>query len=283
MRTKAQLQEIRDDGGMIAAMLKDDKQDTGTRRQVQPPYTASPTGRVIADDCRHSSKTFAQMYQYSVDVMQGPVAFGSDWNGVAGHVGPRFGSDACGRDCGGAQQSGARRRQARLPVHHPRLREVRRAGHRDEDLRLQRRRPRARRPPTRSDRRHDLFGLNTRTSIRCSTRRRDSSTSGTARRVTIRGGTLLDSSTAKTSSVVADSGRPCAKATPSVADPDSDDPSQPLEQDPTDPYSLGTTNVTFRRPRRTPAARRRALHGTVTVVDQTAPTITCPAAVIAEC
>ena len=31
------------------------------------------------------------MYQYAVDVMQGPVALGSDFNGVAGHVGPRFG------------------------------------------------------------------------------------------------------------------------------------------------------------------------------------------------
>ena len=30
--------------------------------------------------------------------MQGPVALGSDWNGVAGHVGPRFGFDACGRN-----------------------------------------------------------------------------------------------------------------------------------------------------------------------------------------
>ena len=28
--------------------------------------------------------------------MGGPVAMGSDWNGAAGHLGPRFGSDACG-------------------------------------------------------------------------------------------------------------------------------------------------------------------------------------------
>ena len=99
MRTWEQLEAIRDSGGMIAAMLKDDKQDTGdVGKKLNAAYTWSPTGKVIADDCRHSSKTFAQMYQYSVDVMQGPVAFGSDWNGVAGHVGPRFGFDGCGRD-----------------------------------------------------------------------------------------------------------------------------------------------------------------------------------------
>ena len=99
-------------------MLKDDKQDTGdVGNKLNAAYTSSPTGKVIADDCRHSSKTFAQMYQYSVDVMQGPVAIGSDWNGVAGHVGPRFGYDACGRDLERALQAGACRKQADLSVH----------------------------------------------------------------------------------------------------------------------------------------------------------------------
>jgi microsomal dipeptidase-like Zn-dependent dipeptidase len=80
---------------MVAAMLKDDVQDTdsiGQKRNL--PYGS------IGDDCRHSSKTWAQMYQYAVDVMGGPVAFGSDFNGVAGHVGPRFGSEGCGGDPG---------------------------------------------------------------------------------------------------------------------------------------------------------------------------------------
>ncbi len=31
------------------------------------------------------------MLQYAVDVMEVPVAMGSDFNGVAGHIGPRFG------------------------------------------------------------------------------------------------------------------------------------------------------------------------------------------------
>ncbi len=107
-RTLEALERIRDGGGMIAAMLKDDVQDTdNTGGKFNIPYTWSPTGHVIEDDCRHSSRTWAQMYQYSVDAMQGPVAMGSDFNGVAGHVGPRFGYDACGQD------SVERSRQAR--------------------------------------------------------------------------------------------------------------------------------------------------------------------------
>lgn len=96
MRTRVQLERIRDVGGMVAAMLKDDVQDTDNiGRKFNVPY-----GSTVADDCRHSTKTWAQMYQYAVDVMGGPVAFGSDFNGVAGHVGPRFGSEGCGGDPG---------------------------------------------------------------------------------------------------------------------------------------------------------------------------------------
>jgi len=32
--------------------------------------------------------------------MQAPVAFGSDFNGMAGHIGPRFGNEACGGNVG---------------------------------------------------------------------------------------------------------------------------------------------------------------------------------------
>jgi microsomal dipeptidase-like Zn-dependent dipeptidase len=95
MRTREDLERIRGVGGMVAAMLKDDQQDTDNIGQkYHVPYGT------ITDDCRHSSKTWAQMYQYAVDVMGGPVAFGSDFNGAAGHIGPRFGSEACGGDTG---------------------------------------------------------------------------------------------------------------------------------------------------------------------------------------
>ena len=91
LRTAAQLQRIKGVGGMIAAMLKDDAQDTGNRgKKLTIGYGD------VSDDCRHSSKTFAHAYQYAVDQMGGPVALGSDFNGVAAHVGPRFGTDACG-------------------------------------------------------------------------------------------------------------------------------------------------------------------------------------------
>lgn len=101
MRTRAQLQAIRDGGGMIAAMLKDDIQDAlgGKAARSNIDYT-SPLGVHILDDCRHSTQTFAQAYQYAVDVMGRPVALGSDFNGIAGHIGPRFGPDACGGSFG---------------------------------------------------------------------------------------------------------------------------------------------------------------------------------------
>jgi microsomal dipeptidase-like Zn-dependent dipeptidase len=96
MRTRAQLDAIRNSGGMVAAMLKDDVQDTDLKGgKYSLPYTPL-FGPAVADNCRHSSKSFAQQFQYNVDVMRGPVAMGSDWNGAAGHFGPRFGSDACG-------------------------------------------------------------------------------------------------------------------------------------------------------------------------------------------
>lgn len=93
MRTREQLERIRVLGGIIGAMLKDDQQE-GNYGYGPRPY-ASATGNIIENDCTHSSKTWAQMYQYAVDVMQAPVGMGSDFNGVAGHVGPRFGYNAC--------------------------------------------------------------------------------------------------------------------------------------------------------------------------------------------
>jgi hypothetical protein len=81
---------------MIAAMLKDDVQDTGLKGQKWTVWYSSQIGNAISDDCRHSSKTLAQALQYATDTMGMPVAMGSDFNGIAGHTGPRFGSDACG-------------------------------------------------------------------------------------------------------------------------------------------------------------------------------------------
>jgi microsomal dipeptidase-like Zn-dependent dipeptidase len=97
MRTAGQLAAMNAMGSMVGVMLKDDILDRGSRGQRK---TIDYPGSGIADDCRHSSKTFAQMYRYAVDTMGGRVGLGSDFNGVAGHFGPRFGSDACGDDPG---------------------------------------------------------------------------------------------------------------------------------------------------------------------------------------
>lgn len=97
MRTPVQLQAIRADGGMVAAMTKDDLQDTDAANSKLSMALASPRyGDAVVDDCRHSSKSFAQSLEYLVDAMGAPVALGTDFNGAAGHVGPRFGDRACG-------------------------------------------------------------------------------------------------------------------------------------------------------------------------------------------
>lgn len=98
MRTLAQLEAIKESNGMVAAMNKDDVQDTGNKGKKFTVAYQPLLGPAINDDCRHSSSTYAQAYQYAVDIMGAPVAFGSDFNGVAGHTGPRFGNDACGGD-----------------------------------------------------------------------------------------------------------------------------------------------------------------------------------------
>jgi hypothetical protein len=69
MRTAAQLAAIKAGGGMIAAMLKDDVQDTDLGgKKFNVAYTPL-VSQAIADDCRHSSKTWAQALQYGVDTM----------------------------------------------------------------------------------------------------------------------------------------------------------------------------------------------------------------------
>ena len=95
--------------------------------------------------------------------MGGPVAMGSDWNGAAGHLGPRFGSDACG---GWGAPNGFERpaqdvenNRAAVPVHAAGLRNVRPASHGLQDLRLQRGRPGAHRPRARHGGRPADIGL----------------------------------------------------------------------------------------------------------------------------
>ncbi len=96
MRTAAQVAQLKSMGGMVGVMLKDDTLDRGSRGERS---TNDYAGSGIVDDCRHSSKTFAQALALAVDQV-GAAGMGSDFDGVAGHFAPRFGSDACGGHAG---------------------------------------------------------------------------------------------------------------------------------------------------------------------------------------
>ena len=70
----------------------------------------------IEDDprCLHSSVTFKRSYERAVQRMGGTgtaaIPFGSDFNGMAPHVGPRYGDDACGKKASQRTAESARSR-----------------------------------------------------------------------------------------------------------------------------------------------------------------------------
>jgi microsomal dipeptidase-like Zn-dependent dipeptidase len=78
MRTDAQLAKLKQLGSVVSVMTQDELNKDQT-------------------SCVHSSVSFAKNLDYAARKM-GAVAFGSDFNGFAPHVGPRFGDDACGKE-----------------------------------------------------------------------------------------------------------------------------------------------------------------------------------------
>jgi microsomal dipeptidase-like Zn-dependent dipeptidase len=95
MRTRAQLERIAALGGMIGVMTQAPEPET----QIVQPGPAGPGASAVVDDCKRSSKTWAQAYRYAVDVMTvggvAPgVAFGTDFNGISRQLAPRFGAEA---------------------------------------------------------------------------------------------------------------------------------------------------------------------------------------------
>jgi microsomal dipeptidase-like Zn-dependent dipeptidase len=133
MRTFAQLQQIAGVGGMIGVMLKDDAQDTangwclpqancslfggklGPLNETGTDFTYNYNGSnapfnnngLLQQNCLYSTTETAEQYLYGVKAMSllqssgqfavsGGVALGSDFMGIAGHPGPRFGNGACG-------------------------------------------------------------------------------------------------------------------------------------------------------------------------------------------
>ncbi len=150
MRTKDQLQRIARVGGMIAAM-------------TQPPDGAviAPLNSKVVGDCKGSSTTWGQMYEYAVETMtidgvKPAIAFGTDFNGISNHNRPRFGDDGCAGSDNGTKVAypvqphqfrhllGAEDQRARVRLQHPGTRTHRpaaRHGRRPEEGRA-RRRPR---------------------------------------------------------------------------------------------------------------------------------------------
>jgi microsomal dipeptidase-like Zn-dependent dipeptidase len=88
LKTDSQLERVRNLGGMVGVALHE-----GTNDEVEYGPAA------FFNNCSNSSRTFAQAYMAAVDAMGGPgtamVALGSDFNGLAGTLGPRFGADEC--------------------------------------------------------------------------------------------------------------------------------------------------------------------------------------------
>jgi hypothetical protein len=61
----------------------------------------------IPHDCGYSSKSWAQMYLYGIQLTGGaPVAIATDFNGFAGQPAPRFGAEACNGDKLASQTGG---------------------------------------------------------------------------------------------------------------------------------------------------------------------------------
>jgi microsomal dipeptidase-like Zn-dependent dipeptidase len=145
MRTYAQLQQIANVGGMIGVMLKDDQQDTAngwclpqsncslfggklgilgatgtnfTYNYDSPSFPPPQYG--LQQNCLYSTTETAEQYLSGVNSMRTGdgglvphVGLGSDFLGIAGHVGPRFGNGACAghNDQRGTQESAQNRLQ----------------------------------------------------------------------------------------------------------------------------------------------------------------------------
>jgi hypothetical protein len=85
----AEIEQIRQLGGMVAIIVHQ-----GTLEQIAT--WQSPGQTVVQHTCGNSSNTVVQAYLYAVSKMQGSrVAFGTDFNGLAGLPGPRHGNEAC--------------------------------------------------------------------------------------------------------------------------------------------------------------------------------------------
>jgi microsomal dipeptidase-like Zn-dependent dipeptidase len=92
-KTDAQVHRVIDAGGFVAIGL-----NQGGRKNTRD-FSSSD---LVAFDCGRSSQAFAQVYLYATrQLNMTAVGIGSDINGFAGSIAPRFGSKACSGDMAG--------------------------------------------------------------------------------------------------------------------------------------------------------------------------------------
>ena len=99
--TTNQLRRLRDLGGVVAPILIPENTEQYSKDGVA----------FVANDCKSSSKEWAQRYLAAVEQMSGGdylvgVGYGSDFNGMTKGLAPRFGDDACDFDPDAAPQQG---------------------------------------------------------------------------------------------------------------------------------------------------------------------------------
>jgi microsomal dipeptidase-like Zn-dependent dipeptidase len=93
-KTDAQVQRVINAGGFVALGL-----NQGGRSSTRD-FDSSDA---VAFNCGRSSQAFAQVYLYATkDLNLSAVGIGSDINGFAGSIAPRFGSKACSGDMSGS-------------------------------------------------------------------------------------------------------------------------------------------------------------------------------------
>lgn len=83
-----EIERVRKLGGIIAPILH--------QGSTSETIAYSGPGTRVKHECGNSAQTFAQAYLYLKNKMKGgPIAFGSDFNGLAGNITPRFGAEGC--------------------------------------------------------------------------------------------------------------------------------------------------------------------------------------------
>ncbi len=101
-RTAEEIERIRSLNGLIGLIPHANKAEHTVAYGEGDTAALLPTR--VPNDCGRSSKAFAQAYLYAVDRMDGgAVAFGTDFNGFASHLAPRFGHTACAGEVLGVQ------------------------------------------------------------------------------------------------------------------------------------------------------------------------------------